>query len=520
MFKILIADDEKYIRRGICSILERNLEEVTCIEAKNGLEALEKAEQETLGLIITDISMPGMDGLEFVKELKNQQVNTTIIILSGYENFAYAKQAITLGIREYVMKPIKKAEFIELIKQYMDDIRKQQLKTREEIDQRMKNRHIIEGIKKEFLVGLLNCSDDLEASQYVRQLKELQLNLVPQLCTCVAFQYEINAENREYMDFVVKNILDEYLSLHSDEFLLNVTYDVGKDIAIFKAGSGSKGSDQRKKLIRDAARLVREYGKVRVFAGVGDVAPDFEHLSGVLKHALTALEHKIFESGDILCIYDQIKAGTHTKLPKIIKYDDVLELWNDLNRIYGKGQTQAVLDELKMRYHEAREFIRIQMLKHIGAVKQQEDICKEFSQCWTLDELKRELKNGLDQLESLKGTTDPINYQFMEQVIQFVDANITSDLDLNRIADQFRRTPGYISTMFKRYTQDGFNSYVTKKRMEIAKKLLKNPHIPIQEIAQSCGYDNAKYFSVVFKKNTGQSPRTYRIQNMLVFDRT
>lgn len=510
MFKILIADDEKFIRKGICTILERNLtEEVCCIEARNGFEALDITERETPNLIITDISMPGCDGLEFVKKLKEKQVNTAVIILSGYENFEYAKQAMKLGIKEYVMKPIKKAEFIELVTRYMSDIKQQQLKSREEIERKIENRRIVERVKKEFLVGLLKCSNNEEASQYIRQLKDLKINFEPQLCTCVVFQYGINEDNREYIDFVVKNILDEYLSLKSEEFLLNVTYDTGKNISIFRVNKTEAGNEEQQKLIREAARLVREYGRVRVFAGIGNTAPDFEHLNSILRHALQAVDYKIFDSGDIICVYNKIVQGTEIELPRTPPQTNLMEIRNELNRIYGLGQTRMVMEALRIRYDETRDYIHNQLAKK-AAIDRKETVCKEFSQCWTLDELKQELKKGLTRLEEWKGESNAVNVQLMEQMVQFVNDNITNELDLNLMARQFHRTPGYISTMFKRYVEGGFNSYVTEKRMDIAKKLLRIQTTPIQEIAEACGYYNAKYFSVVFKKSVGQTPREYR----------
>ena len=122
MFKLLIADDEQFIRKGIISILKKNLtEEIQCIEAANGQDALMKAREMALNLIITDISMPGCDGLEFIRQLREENKMIPIVILSGYDNFEYAQKAIRLGVKEYIMKPIKKQEFITLIQEYIDD---------------------------------------------------------------------------------------------------------------------------------------------------------------------------------------------------------------------------------------------------------------------------------------------------------------------------------------------------------------------------------------------------------------
>jgi len=511
MFKMLVADDERYIREGIISILKRNLlEPVQYIEAKNGVEALEKTVAEIPDLIITDINMPGCDGLEYVKKLKEKQVNTVVIILSGYENFEYAKSAITLGIKEYVMKPIKKAEFIELITRHMGDIKGQQLKAREEIESKIKNNKIIEKVKEAALIGLLKCTDYKMARQYLKQLEELKVSFEPWLCTCVAFQYEVNEENREYIDFAVKNILNEHLSAYSEDFLLNVTFDRGIIISLFKCGRLYSKGDAWKKVIRKSAGLIKKYAGVKVFAGIGDVVPDFEHLNVSLRHAMCAMAFKIFDRGDILCAYNEIEKGNEIQLAPLRRQDNLLEIWGELNRIYSVGQTKAVLDALIRRYNETMDFIKSQIAKKATAIKWEEMEYKEFYLCQSLDEMKQEIKKGFNQLEEVSQKTGTINIHLMEQVIQFVNENITKDLDLRIIAEEFNRTPGYLSTMFKRYTEGGFSAYVTQKRMEIARNLLRDKDIPIRKIAETCGYYNTKYFSVVFKKSIGKTPREYR----------
>ena len=124
MFKILIADDERFIRKGIIAILKRGLEEeIQFVEAGNGIEAIDLAQKEHFHLVISDISMPGSSGLEFIKALKDSGQTATVIILSGYENFEYAREAVRLGVREYVMKPVKKPEFLELVRTCLEETR-------------------------------------------------------------------------------------------------------------------------------------------------------------------------------------------------------------------------------------------------------------------------------------------------------------------------------------------------------------------------------------------------------------
>lgn len=518
MFKILIADDEKFIRKGIISILERNLhDEITYVEAKNGIEALTIAGKDRPDLVISDINMPGCDGLQFISELKALNEKTPVIILSGYENFEYAKRAIQLGVKEYVIKPIKKAEFIELIEQYVTNIKREQVRSHEEIIRRVEHARIMERLKRDFLVGLLKCPSSEEAKRYLVQLQELGMIFESKLYICAVVQYEVHAANEDYMDFAAKNILDEYLNLESsDELVVNVNYDVGKVVVIFEGNSQETLKEEKKNLIRRAARLVKEYCKVNVYAGVGDVAYDSVHLHTSLRHALLAADFRLYEGGDIVMFYDDIQKETEVTAPNLVRKlkpaekINVFEILEGFQRMIRMGQSKEVIMVLRKEYCEVQEYISNQLLRRKTEPDTWEGRYKPLSRCWTFSEVKQEIKERIELLQGAGDQNGPGNAALMKQVLQFVDEHITEELDLNLVAEKFNRTPGYISTMFKKHVEGGFNSYLTNERVEIAKKLLTDGSISVQEVSELCGFHNSKYFSVVFKKTTGVSPREYR----------
>ena len=504
MFKILVADDEQFIRKGIITILRRNITEpLEIFEAKNGIEAIEQVENERPHLIITDINMPGLDGLQFIRDIKEKHINTDILLLSGYSTFEYAQQAISLGVKEYITKPIDKDEFVALINKYIHKITQEKQKAFTEHEQKKESYRIIEGVKEDFLVAFLSSVSVEESSHYIKQLKELKVEFKPQWYTCVVFQYELTPENHDYIDFVVKNILDEYLQNNLPGFLLNANYNAGRTISIFETNQEGFSSPAKKSLIRNTASTVANITKIRVFAGVGATALGFEHLQRVFRQALEALEYKIFDAGDNVCVHEEITSGEMIALPRKILLGNDLEVRTRLNHIFRQGQTKEVLTSLRQFYE--------QVLSHLSKripQKEQNDY-KPFESFWTLDELKREVKYQLDKLHHISADS-AINVKLMKEILAFIDENISDDLDLTIVAEKFNRSPSYISTMFKRFDSDGFNAYVTEKRISKAKKLLLDSHISIQDIAEACGFRNAKYFSSVFKKKEGLSPREYR----------
>lgn len=518
MFKILVADDERFIRKGIISMLSRNLKvEVSCVEASNGIEALEQSKLETPSLIITDISMPGLNGLDFIAALKEQNVNTPVIILSGYENFDYAKSAIKLGVKEYMMKPIKKQEFVELIQGYIDDIQESQRKNEKEIISRIETEKAMKRLKHDFLVGLLNCTTSEESKRYLKQLQDIGMTFESKLYTCAAVQYQITSQSQDYMDFAVKNILDEFMNMEGEgEFLENVEYGPGVVVVIFESSSRELLREPKKKLMRRAVQLIKEYCKTEAFAGLGDVAFDAVHLHAALEHAMTAAEYKILGDGDSVCVYEASRTKKCAKVRNIkemlrpLDQANVFEVLDAFQGLYIEERKLKEVSVLKEEYTQVQEYVSRQLAKRHLDAKIWDERYRHFFECWTIQELKQEIKERMEMAADTKKDSGSGNVQLLEQIRAYVDEHITEELDLNNVADKFNRTPGYVSTLFKKYVEGGFNSYLTKERIEIAKKLLADSSVSIQEVSEMSGYNNSKYFSVVFKKMTGETPRGYR----------
>lgn len=520
MFKILVADDEKFIRKGIISILERDLEEkVECLEARNGHEALEIANTENPNLIVTDISMPGLDGLEFIKLLKETNHSAQVIILSGYENFDFARKAIKLGVKEYVMKPIKKREFLELIRSYVSDIKTVQARTNDEIIRNIENNKIMEQMKHDLLAGLLNCLSSEEAEKYLVKLKSFGIYFQSMLFACALVQYQVNEENVDYLDFAVANILEEYINLHqesSSAFI--VKYDIGKAVVIFEGADQNELQEPKKKLLRKVGQLIKEYYRINVFIGLGDVAYDLVHLHTSLRHALFAVDFKIYGGADNIEVYSDIDRGPEYKnigLEKVLtpmETSNAIQAANFFDRFVHEPKSRSALRIMKNAYLEFQTRME-KAITHLQYLESKPDLSvRNFGDLWNFPDLKREVKEGILQVQEVfqNGGLDSSNLKLRADIIRYIQNNITNELDLNIVAGHFSRTPGYISTLFKKGMGGGFNAYITNERIKIAKSLLKDSTVPIQQVGVLCGYPNSKYFSVVFRKVTGESPKSYR----------
>ena len=504
MFKILVADDEQFIRKGITAILQRNIEEpISIIEAKNGVEAIEKVGEEQPDLIITDINMPGCSGLEFIQRIQAKKIHTNVVILSGYESFDYAKDAIALGVKAYITKPVNKEELSTLVKQNMSEIFEARKRLHLEINQKSENRRMIDGIRLDFLNSLLRSKTKKEAAAYRVWLEELQVVFDNRFYVCVMFQYRLTDDNHDYIDFMVQNILDEYLSENSEKFMMNIPYESGKLVSLFSCKHEELNSNYFRRLIREAIGMVRQLGNIQVYAGISNVFVDIEQMYKTLKEAEIAVDFKIFELGDRLFIYQDLKEGKEVTLSNKVNYAEMMSIWNECNRIVQSGASLRALQALKNLHQQVSNIEKKRLLPN------QLPKLLDFSDFWSLDEMKRGIKNGLEQLE--KGKQEiAVNTALIEDMKSYIDEHLSEDIDLSTLSKQFNRSSSYISTMFKRAVDGGFNAYLNDKRIERAKGLLLDPSISIKEVAAASGFYNSKYFAVVFKKNTGKTPTEYR----------
>ena len=516
MFKILVVDDERAIRKGIVSILLRGLgEDIKCFEAANGNEAFSMAQEDKYNLVITDIRMPGYSGLDFVKELRKANNKVPVIVLSGHEEFGYATEAIRLGVKDYLLKPINKVEFLEIIQGYITNIEEEKQKSEQNLLKHIKTTRWMRNLKQDFLLALLKCSDSNEAEKYLNQLREMGMTLATKLYTCAVVGYEVTTENREYIDFAVKNILDEFLPLEATVgFLVNVAYEAGKVICVFEGNKQEELLLPKKKMMRKAVSLIKKYCGCRVYIGIGDIAYDSVDLHMAFQHALLAADCKIYEEADSISVYEERKsvgkAFETSKENPLLKYlrtsDDISDMpfLEEFKKLFMAKKDIDTIIVLREGYEKVQE-----LLQQSTAMTKEELTYKTFDECWTYSELIYEVRRNLRTLRAGEQLWMK-NQTLAQKIFKFVDDNVAEEIDLQIVAEKFCRTPGYIGTIFKSYTKEGFTEYLNKKRIEIAKKLLAESAVPIKEVSTLCGYSNAKYFSVVFKKNTTKTPREYR----------
>lgn len=290
MYNLLIADDEELERRTIKSIIVKNFENIFSIyEAKNGREAIEIAERVKPEVFIMDIKMPGINGMEAIKEIRKTNNEGYFIILTAYDYFDYAKEAIEYDVKEYMLKPFKRNEFISKLETAIKSVENQKQKRKEEILLKEKIYTLIPMMENELCYSIIN--DNLHSVDYITHLQYLKIKFNLGYSMII----RINNFNSHKDKNNVKSLINDYLKEHlrrQNNAITNCIFT--EDIIVFmECDKKDVGKDYNLEIGNTARKLVdnvNEKFNVQAFVGVGGVYEGIEKLSISFREALTAVD--------------------------------------------------------------------------------------------------------------------------------------------------------------------------------------------------------------------------------------
>lgn len=499
VIQVLIVDDEKSIREGLKYLIdwEESGYEV-CAVARNGVEALEIIRNQTINLVITDIRMPIMNGLELIKAVKEEiQAPIEFIILSGYEEFEYAKQAILLGARGYLLKPIEEIEMYQLLekikKQYDKELKDREKEKWIQLQEilKYKGTQQMEYLayfhsKQYYYVSIRIDRDETEESLLEaigRKIGEENLGYVvvkQRNFYDIVIGDEILTKFEDNIELLCNELYDEI----SKEFYGKITILVGKKVECIQEIGASYQSIQRcrKKFFYEG------YGTIIMHDKIEDVEleyafQDYKYLEELCVEIeqcnYEATEHKIYR----LC--QQLK-NNKVEINLVRMYVNYiilgLEKW-----FIGLGYSKIELDPIQ--YHE---LIEIQEDITIKQVEQQMKIY-----CRTI----------INEFECSRKKSD---LGVVGEILDYISVNYSEDLNIRMLANKYYLNASYLGQLFRKKVGIGFNKYLHKIRIEESKKLLGITSMKIYEIAYKVGYDDPNYYVTKFIEIEGISPSYYR----------
>ncbi len=528
LYRILLVDDEEEIREGIIQKIEWEALGYEVVgDAENGVDALEKADALHPDVVMTDIKMPFMDGLELAGRLSTLMPSTKIVIFSGFDDFEYAQKAIKINVAEYILKPINAAELTETLKRLKIQL---DLALEERRDIETLRRNYMESLpvlREQFLVGLLE--GRVERSQIEAQAK----------------RYDMNSEADAWAVALVRaDAVNEAGALKGEEELVPISlkYTLEAELANYCTFtdflySGCVAVIAELDASAGAARLVTGMNAVcksaekllgaRVTAGVGTPCASLAELRHSYREAQNALDYSTVPGAGRAIYIGDIERDTLIK----IQFDE-----RDEREIIGTikfGSEEAIrsrVSELFARFEtEALPFSQYQvylmeitaaLLKLLYANQlRPEEILGEnrnyasvLTELRTPEEMKRWCTDCCLKISALiKRERVDAAKLLAENAKDFVARNFQKpDLSVEDLSSFLHVSPTYFSTVFKRETGMNFVAYLTESRLQKALAMLNGTDDKTYIIAEKVGYTEPNYFSYVFKKKFGVSPSKYR----------
>ncbi|WP_438446067.1 response regulator transcription factor [Gorillibacterium sp. sgz5001074] len=512
MYRVLLVDDEKIILNGISRIVNW---EACGTElagtARNGLEAFDFIGQSAPDIVISDIRMPGMDGLELAAKIRERHPEIKIILLSGFSEFDYAKAAMQYGVRHYLLKPCNENQIEEALREVVEELR--QTEGREQFIQNLKYGlekvmpHVKEQFLKEFVTNKTYGSRDWE---YYCKLFDLKVD--GRKVRLALFQLEGSFEFEHL--FAVKNIAEEIL----ERPLLSST--VGEHVLILLEDEGpSSDLLQRLSKVRDT---FRQYYKIDLTIALSEPG-EMSRTRRLYKQTLECLNHRFYLGEGSLITARDIEIAD-TGVPKELIFDEEQLLlavksghWEDAEAELDRFFRQ--LAELRLDMHTAKSYV-IQTYTAVIRLSGQENINRYMAELVPL--LGLDTLQGIQQL--FKGVAKEISLRFYEQnrtkhsaiidkVLDIIGEHLGNpELSLNWVAHKMLyMNADYLGKLFKKETGEKFSNYVIKMRVaKAAERIARQDDIRIFELAEQLGFgDNPQYFSQVFKKYVGCTPSEY-----------
>ena len=522
MYSVFLVDDEPIVLEGIRTKIDWESSGFTFAgEATDGEIALSMIHEIKPDILITDIKMPFMDGLQLSSTIKKTQPWIKIIILSGHDEFDYAKKAISIGIEDYILKPFTSEEIIESLQKAAKQIDKErkQLSDITRMKEELKTREKL--IQKDFLNNLVHGSADM--SSIMQKSQELGIDIISRYYKILISKISNKNDDSQKLQEAC-SLLNSYSNsweqtnsfFHHSDWL----------VCICKSSSQSELEENVFRLAETIEHIVTQKEDCSVITSIGKTV---EHLSSISESYEDA--KKIIEMGNLknqnrIISTDDFQNG-ETSLLELKENDPMVERL----KYAGKNDISVIIDEsLGLIKNNPGQFqffasylladlifavsklveslggnikeIKPEILQHSfidNAVQNEEHFVKDIEQV-----LNFALEYRDSKMTGKYGDVILKAKKYIEE--NYADQNTT----LTKVAEVVCLSPNHFSTIFSQECRTTFIEYLTNVRIENAKRLLKETDMKGYDIAYECGFSDPHYFSYIFKKNTGLSPREFK----------
>ncbi|MEK3720370.1 response regulator transcription factor [Paenibacillus sp. FSL H8-0034] len=534
MYSVMIVDDDLPVLEFLeTSIKWSELGFRLAGTYDDPLEALEAGRKDKTDVLISDIGMPGLNGLELIRSLRENHSMLKVVILSCHDDFQYAQAAVKLSVSEYVLKETMNARLItEVLLQLKEQLdveagvlsKSLKLEREVELNRSASKRHFIRSTVNEPL---------LDTVEWNRKAEEFGIKwgehaVLPVFGYANQLKEAVNRfQSKDLFVYTIENIMEELLVDHVETVFF--TYDTGEIVLLFPHYSQLHINNSQKvtQTLREIQSCLLQYTKIPFSFLTGNPVKDARSLKDQLFHmvdtknprfylpesSVMKLEHvrESFGEGDLLLeqympALEEFRRAIFEERNEMI--DDYVSKWMEFIQ-YHRFRPMEVKEWLLKMILDVR--LRLKSLQHYNSTFSSELLHHDLLELSSVRELELWLKGYL--WEAIQWAGQVYRESHNREIVEcqrFVYNHLDKKISLEDAATHLHLHPSYLSRLFKRETGENFVEYVTRIKMGKAKELLEITDKSIEEIADMLGYDNKNYFGKLFKAHTGTVPNGYR----------
>jgi two-component system response regulator YesN len=503
MYRVFIVEDEPFIIEGLYDIIDwasLGLEIVG--HAENGKEALDAFVLTPVDIMITDISMPIMNGLELIAAARAIRPNLKVIILSGYNEFNYLKEGMKLGIENYLLKPINLAELQATLENTIEKLNDAKA---EFILKEHDSRIIQDNILYRFFTG------QIAQKEFNERIELLQLDLDKPYILAAVFRAE------HVMSILFEHIVQ---ATRVDKAMIPFRDRDGDTVLIFTLNEQTKEAKEAVAVI--LLRLkeqLRQYEPIRLSLGTVESFPDQAEIS--YTHAKKAQEYYLINRDKAIMDYNELPdiQGVYHGFPvewseyaKLIMAKEKYQLFALIDKDFLRIQTMEGMTPGYIQSIALEMMIRFKIkLKEITNKDQSDFFEKGYQQvkqAWGLHDVVAAIQEvaGLTVDMLIRDIKSPV----IHQILKDIQEQYADEISLKTLSGKYNIHPVYLGQLFHKETSESFAEYINKFRIEKAKELLKETPLKVHEVARKVGYWETGYFYKQFRKYVGISPTDYK----------
>lgn len=511
-YKVLIVDDDQNFRYAAKEMIPwKKYNFVISAEAVNGKQALELMHQEIFHLVVTDMSMPLINGVELIRMAKQEYPDVLFVALSAYDDFEFVKESLKCGAEDYILKYDMEEEKTEQVIMEMKNklLHMQKSKAHQQFIMQKEN-FFIEGFLKSIVEGKEYSREQLRTCMELLEIgSEVQISVII---------IETNRDMGKDTINTLKIIRPKRLAFCPiDECRCFLIYDFG----ICK--SMSEVHEKKQKFMMDIYHHLKDKGYQEVTLGVSDFCYRWDGIKLAYKQAKSAFARSVYMGKDQ--IYDYGSLGTviessvvkvsYESLQYAVFHQDMEGLTVELHHLGEQIlREQPAVEYLNKLLQDVYIFIYTEVLKKKSIKRISAGDLDGLKEC-----LEKE-NSFLGKMEALNNYLRPVYAVMMAgkkayskditRAITYIREHFKEDINLREVAGYIGLSENYLSNLFKKETGENMVTYMNRCRIELAKELITNTGMKVYEIAEEVGFKNTTYFSTIFKKMTHMTVQEFK----------